>query len=59
MNDDRHLCLDYVRVYLGLPPYEGHHSSGSGYYYQYLILKFGHELVEECKQELENESSNI
>jgi len=52
---DKSKCLDDMKAYLGLPPYVGHRTNGSGVYYQWLLRKYSKELVQECEKELIDE----
>ena len=47
-------CIDDLKVYLGIAPYTHHTNVGSGYYYNWLIARYGKEMVEECLGELNN-----
>ena len=45
-------CMDCLRVYYGIPPYDGHQSRSSGSFYFYIKEKYGMELIVECEEEL-------
>lgn len=57
--DKKRNCKDNLKAFYGLPPYVGHPSNGSGYFYVWLMRKYGKELIEECEKELKNENSNV
>ena len=59
MNEIKRKCKDDLKAYLGLPPYVGHASNGSGVYYYWLIRKYGTDLIRECQEELIDEESKL
>lgn len=48
-------CLDDMKAYLGIVPHIGHISNHSGFFYNWLKLKYGEELIKECEEELKGE----
>ena len=52
---EKEKCLDALKVYLGIEPHVDHTSMGSGYYLNWLKIRYGDELVKECLRELNNE----
>lgn len=45
-------CIDNLKAYLGMKPYENHISRGSGMFLDWLNKKYGSTLVDECLTEL-------
>lgn len=48
-------CLDFLKTYYGMYPYEDHISRGSYLFYYWIEQRFEPSLIEECKQILREE----
>ena len=45
-------CIEDLKVYYGIEPYFDHVSHQSGFYYQWLKIKYGKQLIKKCEEEL-------
>ena len=52
MNQRKNDCLEGLKVYYGLFPYDDHISTGSGSYYYWLKLLYGDDMIKKCEEEL-------
>lgn len=48
-------CIEELKVYLGQSPYQNHQNVGSGYYYNWLLIKYGKKLINSCMEKLKDE----
>ena len=52
-------CIDCLKVYYGIPPYDKHTSRSSGSFYHYVKEKYGKKLVIECEKELKIDKPSV
>lgn len=43
-------CLEDLKVYYGLEPYEGHISNGSGTFYYWLKCIYSDNMIKKCEE---------
>lgn len=46
-------CLEDLKVFYGLFPYDDHISTGSGQYYYWLKTKYSENMIKICEEELD------
>jgi hypothetical protein len=54
VSTDKDTCKDCLRTYYGMGEYQNHPSRFSAQYMHYINVKFGTDLVQECKKEIKN-----